>query len=49
MVEGRVEIANGAGEVVSTEGKALPCRCGGSQNKLFCAGTHWSEGFKDPA
>ncbi|MDP8288324.1 MAG: glutamate synthase-related protein, partial [Candidatus Electryonea clarkiae] len=31
---------------VSTEHYAL-CRCGGSKNKPFCDGTHWSNEFKD--
>jgi CDGSH-type Zn-finger protein len=30
----------------STEHYTL-CRCGGSRNKPFCDGTHWSIGFKD--
>jgi CDGSH-type Zn-finger protein len=30
----------------STEHYTL-CRCGGSKNKPFCDGTHWSTGFKD--
>ncbi len=34
----------GAG--ASTERYTL-CRCGGSKNKPFCDGTHWSIGFRD--
>ncbi len=34
------------GEGASTEHYTL-CRCGGSKNKPFCDGTHWSIGFKD--
>ncbi len=34
----------GAG--ASTEHYTL-CRCGGSKNKPFCDGTHWSIGFRD--
>ena len=35
-----------AGEIAATECYTL-CRCGGSKNKPFCDGTHWSIGFKD--
>jgi CDGSH-type Zn-finger protein len=35
-----------AGEIAATECYAL-CRCGGSKNKPFCDGTHWSIGFRD--
>jgi CDGSH-type Zn-finger protein len=45
MVEGRVEITNAEGEVVSTEGKVFLCRCGGSQSKPFCDGTHNKNDF----
>ena len=34
------------GEGASRERYAL-CRCGGSKNKPFCDGTHWSIGFTD--
>lgn len=33
-------------EGASTEHYTL-CRCGGSKNKPFCDGAHWSIGFKD--
>lgn len=33
------------GQGASTEHYTL-CRCGGSKNKPFCDGTHWSIGFK---
>jgi CDGSH-type Zn-finger protein len=45
MVEGRVEVKNAQGEVVSVEGKIFLCRCGGSHNKPFCDGTHAKKGF----
>ena len=44
-VEGPVEVVRADGEVVSSEGKVFLCRCGGSQNKPFCDGTHKKKGF----
>lgn len=35
------------GEGASTEHYTL-CRCGASQNKPFCDGSHWRVGFRDP-
>jgi len=47
-ISGGVELANVKfGDGASTEHYTL-CRCGGSKNKPFCDGTHWSIGFKDP-
>jgi CDGSH-type Zn-finger protein len=45
MVEGKLEVVNAEGQVVSTEGQVFLCRCGGSQNKPFCDGTHNKNGF----
>ena len=48
-VTGAVELVDVAfGEGASREHYTL-CRCGGSKNKPFCDGTHWSIGFRDPA
>lgn len=44
-VECEVEVVNADGHVVSTEGKVFLCRCGGSQNKPFCDGTHAKNDF----
>jgi CDGSH-type Zn-finger protein len=32
---------------IETKSVVTLCRCGGSANKPFCDGTHWSAGFKD--
>ncbi len=46
-VVGGAELTGQAwGPGASTEHYTL-CRCGGSKNKPFCDGTHWSIGFKD--
>ena len=47
-VTGGIEIVGVAlGEGASREHYTL-CRCGGSNNKPFCDGTHWHISFKDP-
>ena len=46
-ITGGIELLEqSTGEGASTEHYTL-CRCGGSENKPFCDGAHWSIGFKD--
>jgi len=45
-VRGNLEITSGTGRVVSRGVTAFLCRCGGSNNKPFCDGTHSKIGFK---
>jgi CDGSH-type Zn-finger protein/uncharacterized Fe-S cluster protein YjdI len=45
-VRGNLEITAGTGKVVARIKGAYLCRCGGSQNKPFCDGTHAKIGFK---
>jgi CDGSH-type Zn-finger protein len=47
-ITGGIELQGVAfGDGASREHYTL-CRCGGSKNKPFCDGTHWSIGFRDP-
>jgi CDGSH-type Zn-finger protein/uncharacterized Fe-S cluster protein YjdI len=46
QVHGNLEITSGTGRVVSRLVQAKLCRCGGSNNKPFCDGTHVRIGFK---
>ena len=49
-VEGTdMEIVDGQGRAYGLAGRTVIslCRCGGSQNKPFCDGTHGSNGFRD--
>lgn len=46
MVRGNIEIVSGTGRVVARMNAARFCRCGHSQNKPFCDGTHAKIGFK---
>ena len=46
VVRGNMEIISGTGRVVARVRRAALCRCGHSQNKPFCDGSHVKAGFK---
>lgn len=46
MVRGNLEIISGTGRVVARMNAARLCRCGQSNTKPFCDGTHAKVGFK---
>jgi CDGSH-type Zn-finger protein/uncharacterized Fe-S cluster protein YjdI len=46
QVRGNLEITSGTGRVVARVTQARLCRCGGSNTKPFCDGTHARIGFK---
>jgi CDGSH-type Zn-finger protein/uncharacterized Fe-S cluster protein YjdI len=46
QVRGNMEIISGTGRVVSRMESAFLCRCGASENKPFCDGSHKRVGFK---
>jgi len=46
QVTGNLEITSGTGRVVTRVVKTWLCRCGGSNNKPFCDGTHAKIGFR---
>ncbi len=45
-VSGNLEIVSGTGRIVARVTSARLCRCGGSQDKPFCDGTHARNGFR---
>ncbi len=45
MVEGALEICAASGRTVSRQTKTWLCRCGHSQDKPFCDGSHAKAGF----
>ena len=46
LVKGAVEIEDSSGEIKTSEGKMTAlCRCGASENKPFCDGSHTSASF----
>jgi CDGSH-type Zn-finger protein/uncharacterized Fe-S cluster protein YjdI len=46
LIEGSVEVVTGTGRTITRTLKAAYCRCGGSENKPFCDGTHRVNGFR---
>ncbi|MEX2586982.1 MAG: CDGSH iron-sulfur domain-containing protein [Actinomycetota bacterium] len=49
FVRGGVQVASPDGSSYERRNRQALCRCGGSKNKPFWGGTHWSIDFKDPA
>lgn len=46
LLDGPIELYNADQQLVAEGGKAALCRCGGSQNKPFCDGSHKRNGFE---
>ncbi len=46
LVRGKVALTDADGNPYTVEGETIAlCRCGGSQTKPFCDGTHRNNGF----
>lgn len=48
LVKGNVEICAGTGRAIARTRSAALCRCGHSQNKPYCDGSHRAAGFTAP-
>ena len=49
LISGSGILVDAEGNEVAIEGKMVAlCRCGGSENKPFCDGTHRKAGFAAP-
>lgn len=47
-VRGNIQLIMPDGAVVHADTRVALCRCGASQNKPFCDGSHTEAGFHDP-
>lgn len=48
-VTGTVDFVDAEGKVIRTDTNFSLCRCGHSQDKPFCDGSHRAAGFQAPA
>ncbi|MBF6599585.1 MAG: (4Fe-4S)-binding protein [Dehalococcoidia bacterium] len=48
FLRGRIRIVGADGSPVREATRVALCRCGGSDNKPFCDGTHRANGFRAP-
>lgn len=46
MLSGNITIKNGSGRIAWEGNRVALCRCGASENKPFCDGSHVAAGFK---
>lgn len=46
MVEGEFTLQDPQGKAFTVQGQAFLCRCGASQNKPFCDGSHKNVEFR---
>ena len=46
LFTGNGEIGNGTGHTIAKAAKGALCRCGHSETKPFCDGTHKTAGFE---
>ena len=46
IITGAVTVIDANGKETVNEGMIALCRCGGSNNKPYCDGTHTNIGFK---
>jgi CDGSH-type Zn-finger protein/uncharacterized Fe-S cluster protein YjdI len=47
-IEGNLELVSGTGRTINKVTSAYLCRCGASQNKPYCDGSHKAAGFLAP-
>jgi uncharacterized Fe-S cluster protein YjdI len=48
QIRGRVKIRDAKGEVIREDTRVSLCRCGASEHKPFCDGSHRRVAFRDP-